>query len=272
MVTIQTEGDLEVVVLLETHSLLARIISPDFYVVAGTRPEQNVAFHDRVRFDFFIVLAHEFIAKSQDGVTINGKPEKISLLTGLERVAKLHASEANQAGLNESLAELNAWLDTNEAVPFAPPAGGKHISITLSRRKILNLTANGLKHHLLRLSSQLSILKDICSKAGHNFNAHELMDVNRQLTSRLHEGLAFYQTWLIELLGNLFYSVNSIVVRRYNENPTNDVSKMKMPAGVVSDVMQELYADLLVFQNYSDQRITDFTPATASVYRKAYWP
>lgn len=45
-VTIQTEGDLEVVVLLETHSLLGRLIGPDFYSVGGVAHEQNVVFKD----------------------------------------------------------------------------------------------------------------------------------------------------------------------------------------------------------------------------------
>lgn len=42
---IQSEGDLEVVLLHESHSVLAEIIGPELYSVAGTASEQSVVFH-----------------------------------------------------------------------------------------------------------------------------------------------------------------------------------------------------------------------------------
>lgn len=195
----------------------------------------------------------------------------MSLLTGLEIFAARNLKEATHSGLAENLAKLNAWLDSKEDVPFAPPDGGKHISLSLSHRDMLNVTANAMKHHQLRLSDQLKKLKGWCAAAGYDYDPHQLMEVNRALIVELHNGLEYYQTLLTELLGTLFISVNRIVIGRFAENPTNDVSKMTFPQGVPSEVIQNLYGDLLVFHSYTDERITNHTPATAWFFRKPYW-
>ena len=43
---IQSEGDLEVILLHEAHSALAGVINPALYSIGGNRPEQTALFHD----------------------------------------------------------------------------------------------------------------------------------------------------------------------------------------------------------------------------------
>ena len=53
---IQSDGDLEVVLLHESHSVLAEIIGPELYSVGGAAPEQSVVFHTRSSFNLFLIL------------------------------------------------------------------------------------------------------------------------------------------------------------------------------------------------------------------------
>lgn len=48
--SIQPEGDLEIVILHETHGLLAEIIGPELYDIAGEPLDQYVRFHERSSF------------------------------------------------------------------------------------------------------------------------------------------------------------------------------------------------------------------------------
>jgi hypothetical protein len=77
--TIQSEGDLEVVLLHETHSVLAEIIGPELYSVGGTAPEQSVLFHTRSTFNLFLILLVEIFAEGQRSAYINQKYENWSL-------------------------------------------------------------------------------------------------------------------------------------------------------------------------------------------------
>lgn len=66
---IQSEGDLEVVLLHETHSLLAEIIGPELYSV-GVPPEESVQFHTRPSFTLFLILVIEFFAEGSQSAMI----------------------------------------------------------------------------------------------------------------------------------------------------------------------------------------------------------
>ena len=70
---IQSEGDLEIVLLHEAHGALALIIGKDLYTVSGDAPNQEIQFQDERRFDLFLVLLVDLIAEGQDVVTINGR-------------------------------------------------------------------------------------------------------------------------------------------------------------------------------------------------------
>ena len=62
--------------------------------------------------------------------------------------------------------------------------------------------------------------------------------------------LIYHSTFIIELLGNLFTSLNRLNINRHAANPTNRIDEMVMPEGVTSDVFRNLYGRVLVFKRY----------------------
>jgi len=90
--------------------------------------------------------------------------------------------------------------------------------------------------------------------------------MNTEVESRLE----YHATYLLELLGNVFFALNRLVKTRFAQNPTNRVSQMAVPAGVTSDVFRDLYGDVMVFKRYDDARIRNNTPVTDPVLRLRY--
>jgi len=90
------------------------------------------------------------------------------------------------------------------------------------------------------------------------------------MTEEVRHRLRYHATYLLELLGNLFESLNALIDRRFRKNPTNRVDEMIMPAGVTSDVFRDLYGSVLAFKRYSPERIRDFTPTAMPLLRKPY--
>ncbi len=79
---IRSDGDLEVVVLHETHSALANIIGPDLYKVGGSAPEQSILFHNGPSFNLFLIYLIELIAEGQQSAYIDEKFQNLSLISG----------------------------------------------------------------------------------------------------------------------------------------------------------------------------------------------
>ena len=258
-------------VFLETHSLLADLIGPDFYSVGGKPPDQSISFANAVCFDHFLVRAHELIADGSHVVQIDGKPLSLSLLSGLERICHRHPAETEAAGLDTALAKLTAWLNTEEPVQRWVAGIGKHVEFILPRKQMIAVAANATKHHLLRLSQQLEKVGKWCAKSGYDLPAAELIEVHKSLAEELRHALQYYSTVLVELIGGVFLALNRIVTARFAANPTNDVSKMTMPVGVTDDVFRNLYGDLLVFHTYEPERISRYIPEAAWFCRNSYW-
>ena len=103
---IQSEGDLEVVLLHEIHSVLAEVIGPELYSVGGTPPEQSVLFHTRSSFNLFLILVIEFFAVGQRSAHINQKFQNWSLLNGLRWLCGKYPDETKAAGLQEAVSHL----------------------------------------------------------------------------------------------------------------------------------------------------------------------
>lgn len=266
---IQSEGDLEVVVLFEAHSLLASIIGPDFYTIYGQQPEQETSFKDSVCFDHFLVLSHEFIAESP--VKFDGHSITLSLQSGLKRFCDRYPAEGEHSGLTEALRNLDAWLATVEVIRRWSGGANQEVRLAIPHRQMLSLIANAAKHQLLRLSTQLDKLQRWCVTAGYTFSAAQLIDVHEDLVDELRGAFQYYSTVFIELLGRVFVALNRAVSVRFAKNPTNDVSRMNMPPGVTDDVFRNLYGDLLVFHNYDEERIVRFTPTTGWHRKMSYW-
>jgi hypothetical protein len=65
---IQTPADLEVAVLYEAHDLLADIIAPFLYQVAGAAGEQQIVFASSETLELFVIRFGEFLADASANV------------------------------------------------------------------------------------------------------------------------------------------------------------------------------------------------------------
>ena len=82
--------------------------------------------------------------------------------------------------------------------------------------------------------------------------------------------LQYHSSYLIELLGQTFLSLNRLIVARFDQNPTNRVMDMNIPAGVTSDVFRNLYGAVMVFKRYDEARILNHTPITTRYLKMRY--
>jgi len=82
--------------------------------------------------------------------------------------------------------------------------------------------------------------------------------------------LQYHSSNILELLGNIFESLNALVIKRFEANPTNKVSEIDFPDGVTSDVFRDMYGSVLILKRYEKSRISDFTPITTRFLKMRY--
>ncbi len=267
---IQSEGDLEVVLLHETHSVLAEIIGPDLYSVGGTPPEQSVLFHTTSSFNLFLILAVEFFAEGPRSAIINQKFQNWSLLTGLRWFCRRYPHEANAAGLQEAVSSLESWVAKEVDIQFWCPDVNTNVSFSLKNEQLISFGANTAKHHLFRLSDLLGKLEALCDNAGYGFTPQQFPPVLASMIEEVRSRLQYHSSYLLELLGNVFFALNKLIKTRFAQHPTNRVNEMAIPAGVTSDVFKDLYGSVMAFKRYDDSRIRDYTPVTTRYLKMRY--
>lgn len=267
---IQSEGDLEVVLLHETHSVLAELIGPELYSVGGTPPEQSVLFHTRSTFNLFLILVVEIFAEGPQSAYINQKFQNWSLLKGLRWFCNRYPGEAKSVGLHEALSAIEIWAAKDIPFSFWCPDVDKDVSIPLKNEQLISFGANTAKHHLFRLADLLGKLESLCVKAGYSFTQQQFPAVLASMTEEVRSRLQYHSSYLVELLGNVFFALNRLVIARFEQNPINRVTEMNVPAGVTSEVFRYLYGSVLVFKRYEDSRIRDYTPVTTRYLKMRY--
>jgi hypothetical protein len=267
---IQSEGDLEVVLVHETHSVLAEIIGPELYSVGGTPPEQSVLFHTGSSFNLFLILAVEFFAEGPRSALINRKFQNLSLLKGLRWFCDKHPNETNAAGLQEAVSSLETWVEKEVHFQFWCPDVNTDVSFSLKNEQLISFGANTAKHHLFRLSDLLEKLEALCVNAGYSFTPQQFPAVLASMIEEVRSRLQYHSSYLLELLGNVFFALNRLIKARFAQNPTNRVNEMTVPAGVTSDVFRDLYGSVMVFKRYDDARILGYTPVTTRYLKMRY--
>lgn len=267
---IRSEGDLEVVLLHETHGLLADIIGPDLYSVGGTPPEQSVLFHTHSSFNLFLILLVEFIAEGQQSAFIDQKYHNLSLLRGLSRLCEKHKKETEEIGLNIAIKEFDSWVKREAPIKFWCPEVDSEIEFMLPNEQLISFGANATKHHFLRLSTLFGKLESKCSTAGYSFSPQQLSAVLSSMIEEVRGRLQYHSSNILELLGNIFTSLNTLIIKRFEANPTNKVSEIDFPDGVTSDVFRDMYGSVLVFKRYEKSRINNFTPITTRSLKVRY--
>jgi hypothetical protein len=267
---IQSEGDLEVVLLHEAHSVLAEIICPELYSVGGTPPEQSVIFYTRSSFNLFLILVVEFFAEGPHSVNINQKFQKCSLLKGLRWFCNRYPDEVNAVGLQEAVSDLETWVTKDVPFQFWCPDVDTNISFLLKNEQLISFGANIAKHHLFRLSILLGKLETMCVSAEYAFTPQQLSAVLTSMIEEVRNRLQYHSSFLIEMFGEVFFTLNKLIKERFAQNPTNRVSEMIVPAGVTSDVFRDMYGSVMVFKRYDDSRIRSYTPVTTRWLKMRY--
>ena len=268
---IQSDGDLEIVLLHESHEALASIIGKDLYTVSGDAPNQEIWFQNDRCFDLFLVLLVELFAEGRDVVTINGRKKNLGLLDGLGWLDLKLRAETTDCGLSAALTELRDWLDTETLFEVWCPDIEMQVNFPITRRDLIWFGANHVKHSLLRLSGVLSKLSQKLETADIEVPRQHTVHVLDATIEEIRSRLIYHSTFIIELLGKLFISINRLILGRFAFNPTNRTDDMVMPEGVTSDVFRNLYADVLVFKCYDEQdRIRAFVPVTNPVMKIRY--
>ena len=115
---ISSPGDLEVSVLYEAHSLLADIISAELYEVVGKPTEQSIHFKEQCRFHLFIIHAAELWQEARANALVDGAPNNLSILSGLNWAAENRLNEPSVETLRARIWELEFWLDQNDPAHF----------------------------------------------------------------------------------------------------------------------------------------------------------
>jgi len=267
---IQSEGDLEVVLLHETHSFFAELIGPELYAVGGTAPEQSVLFHTRSTFNLFLIRVIEIFAEGPRVAFINQKYQNWSLLKGLRWFCGRYTNESDSTGLHPALGALETWAAKEVPFSFWCPDVSKDVCFPLKNEQLVSFGANTAKHHLFRLADLLGKLESLCVNAGYSFTPQQYHAVLSSMTEEARSRLQYHSSYLIELLGNVFFALNRLIKERFEKNPTNRVTEMNMPNGVTSDVFRDLYGAVMVFKRYEDSRIRDYTPVTTRYLRIRY--
>lgn len=270
LAAIQSEGDLEVVLLHETHSVLAEIIGPDLYSVGGTVPEQSVLFHTQSTFNLFLILVVEIFSEGPRSALIHQKFQNWSLLKGLRWFCDRYAGEAKSVRLDEALSAIETWASKDVPFSFWCPDVDRDVSFLLKNEQLISFGANTAKHHLFRLSNLLGKLESLCVNAGYSFTPQQFPAVLASMTEEVRSRLQYHSSYLVEILGNVFFALNRLIIARFKQNPTNLVTEMNVPSGVTSDVFRDLYGSVMVFNRYEDSRIRDYTPVTTRYLRIRY--
>ena len=268
--SIQSEGDLEVVLLHETHSVLAEIIGPELYSVGGTAPEQSVLFHTRSSFNLFLILVIEFFAEGPRSAQINQKYQNWSLLKGLRWLCDKYPDETNAAGLQEAVFQLETWVEKEVHFQFWCPDVNTDVIFSLKNEQLVSFGANTAKHHLIRLSGLLEKLQSLCEGKGYTFTPQQLPAVLTCMTEEVRSRLQHHASYLLELLGEVFFGLNALIKTRFDQNPTNRVNEMTVPTGITSDAFRDLYGSVMVFKCYDHARIRLHTPVTTRYLKMRY--
>src|SRR5690348_7559453 len=107
---IQTEADVEALILYENVSAFPGLISKDIYNVYGSPPQQNILFHNSVCRDLFCINLYELFAENEVRLQ-NGTTLRLSIFSGLEWVAQRYAHQFQVTQLLAEIEKIKTWLD-----------------------------------------------------------------------------------------------------------------------------------------------------------------
>lgn len=267
---VQTEGDLEAVVIAETFDLLASIVGPYMYEVSGPTGEQQAIFSSREVQALFYVRVHEFLATASLPA-IGSAPHNISLLTGGLWLAERYPDEANRAGMDGAYKSAAAWFGTKHRVVFWAPSVWRHLRLEVPMNTLVRMRSNMEKHHLLRLDTEIRGLQKKCIAAGCTLSIVDAVAAREELENHVREMLEYHATEVAEHLARCFLAFFHFLRNRFVLNPTNNLDYIRSPEGVTDDVFRYMYASAVVgLSGWSEDRIVGSLPETARSFKEPY--
>lgn len=269
-IRIYSEGDLEIAILHENQGAFTAILNPELYEVVGEVPEQSILFHNDSCFDLFLIHTAELFAEGTNNVCLNGKNQNFSLFGGALWLCGRYEDETLGTGLISACNVLSSWLEKRVPFSFWCSELDTHFELDMSRIDLLSFAGNLSKHNILRLNVLLSKLQRLCERNGFVVGEQDLPGVLEPFVAELKSRLVYHSSFLIEMLYDYFAAINRMVTNRFNLTGTNDVRKMKHPAGVSSDSYRDLYGDTLVFRRYDEARFSKFKPTTTKYLKMRY--
>lgn len=261
---VETEADLEAVLLAEAFSLLAAVIGPYTYTVSGRRGQQQALFANADAYTLFYIRVNEFLAERELRGALAAARPSVSLLSGLEWLASRYAGEAKVAGLDQACHQARDWVTATHHIVFWAPSIWRHVRLSLPARTMIAMRANFEKHHVMRLDQELTRLRRKCAAAGCPLSVAETLGVRAEFDDHLKGMLEYHATRVVELLGRLLLSQWNFVRRRYEQNPTNNLDLIAGSAQYSHEVFRYMYGStVLGLAQWSEERITSCIPETA---------
>jgi len=267
---ILSEGDLEVIILYEAQTALSELVDSRLYKVLGDDDEQQVMFHTEMTFHLFLIRLVEFFAEGVSSALVSPNYSKLSIVNGLEWLCDKYPDECREVKLPEAVQAIQAWAVKESPVEIWSPTVDKKLTLTFSNYRLVNFTANAAKHGLIRLGGLLSTLNSICAKAGYCFSEHEITSVLREVVEQAEGRLLYLSTYIVELLGKVFLSLNQLIINRFEQKPTNDWREMAIPVGVTSNIFASLYGHVIFTKRFTPSRIMNDTPRTGQFLKLRY--
>jgi hypothetical protein len=127
------------------------------------------------------------------------------------------------------------------------------------------------KHSLLKLGREAIRLRDMAVRAGTSLTTAEAVAAREEFVAHLSGMMEYHATQLAELVGKYFVAFHRFVKNRYNKYPTNNLDLIPAPDGISDDVYRYMYAHAVVsFSGWSQARIEEFVPDTASCFKPEY--
>jgi len=269
-------GEFEALILYEAHCYLAEMIHVDFYEVHGTKPHQRAVFHNTLVYDLFIIKMVELISPSS--ITISGERKNFSIMDGMGWLCfKQYPKLRTLNKLRTSYTVFNKWLNEEIEISFWCALLKRKLTIKVERNKIINWSANITKHTPFRLGLVLERMSKIYKKNNIHLNELEVLATKDDLYQKIRDDvLAYHESYIVEMLGNVFYGLNLYVKYRSKQRkkiylPIGLIAhNVKYPKSLKNDFYKELYSTTLAFKCYDDERILSYIPSTTKYLKMRY--
>jgi hypothetical protein len=206
--------------------------------------EAQVWFHGQPHQELFFIRALD---------SCRGGESRGSLLDLVVAAGETRAFEIDGSAdrMRRWAQELRDWLHSTADVQMWLPALDANVSVALSRRDLLNILGNRVKHHVGRLSSVADSLVKALGRAGHLVVASQVILALDEVREHLqHNYFSYYATWLIERVNKVrcgihYYLRPTYEAALYQRASPEGAYGYRFPPDLNDDVAREWFWRLM---------------------------